>query len=203
MPKCFIPAVDHPSNPPRIYLTGLSNGQDFVVDETAEDWLRDAVPLPTQPVAPYDLVGRFQSKVQGLVVWDPRLPVDTQNVATTMAGLNDWLPVSPTLATDLSARYGFPVAFDLRSLAFQTRAQAYDWALAHLPLDRITHLAWLGDTILEPSWLPLANVVSIGDLLLSTGLAWWAFRVTTASHPGSARSRQRRAGPDAARSASN
>ena len=42
-----------PSNPPRIYLTGLSNGQDFVVDETAEQWLHDAVdelPEPLQNV---------------------------------------------------------------------------------------------------------------------------------------------------------
>ena len=31
-------------------------------------------------------------------------------------------------------------------------------------------LIWLGDIIAEPDWLPLTNVVSIGDLLLSLGL---------------------------------
>jgi hypothetical protein len=133
-----------PTSPPRIYLTGLSNGQDFVVDETAGEWLHDAVPLPTQAIAPYDLLGRFQSKVAGLVVWDPRLPVDTQNVATTMAGLYDWLPVSPLLAARLSTSYHLRVRFDLRSLGLQTRADAYDWALAKLPHDPITALAWVG-----------------------------------------------------------
>jgi hypothetical protein len=34
-----------------------------------------------------------------------------------------------------------------------------------------TALAWLGDIIPEPSWLPLANVVSLGDLMLATGIA--------------------------------
>ncbi len=38
-----------------------------------------------------------------------------------------------------------------------------------------THLAWLGDVIPEPAWLPTANVVSLGDLLLSAGFMWWAF----------------------------
>lgn len=44
-----------------------------------------------------------------------------------------------------------------------------------------TRLSWFGDTIPQPSWLPTANVVSVGDLALSVGLAWWAFRVITAS----------------------
>ena len=36
-------------------------------------------------------------------------------------------------------------------------------------------LIWLGDVIAQPDWLPLTNAVSIGDLLLSTGLAGWVF----------------------------
>ena len=90
------------------------------------------------------------------------------------------------------------------ALGMPSSAQLLQERLVNVaPLSQETRLAWLGDTILEPSWLPLANVVSIGDLLLSTGLAWWAFRVTTASPGGSARSRQRRAGPDAALSSPN
>jgi hypothetical protein len=71
------------------------------------------------------------------------------------------------------------------------------------PLGGQTRLGWLGDTISEPGWLPLANVVSIGDLLLAAGLAWWAFRVTTAVDKESARGRQRRAGADVAVSSPN
>jgi hypothetical protein len=41
-----------------------------------------------------------------------------------------------------------------------------------------TRLAWLGDIIPQPAWLPRANVVSLGDLLLALGLGWWAFQST-------------------------
>jgi hypothetical protein len=44
-----------------------------------------------------------------------------------------------------------------------------------------TQLNWLGDLIPEPAWLPKNNVISIGDLLLGSGLAWWAFLMTAAS----------------------
>ncbi len=41
-----------------------------------------------------------------------------------------------------------------------------------------TRLAWLADSIAEPVWLPLPNLISPGDLLLSFGAAGWAFAVT-------------------------
>ena len=46
------------------------------------------------------------------------------------------------------------------------------------PMAPETRLAWLGDSIPEPAWLPMANLVSPGDVLLSLGAAWWAFAVT-------------------------
>jgi hypothetical protein len=39
-----------------------------------------------------------------------------------------------------------------------------------------TRLAWLGDTLVQPTWMPLANLVSPGDLLLSLGAAAWAYQ---------------------------
>ena len=70
-----------PRRPPRIYLVGLRNGGDRTPDPTAETWLRDIVSLPTLRVSPYSLLQRFRSKARGLVVWDPALAIDTQNVA--------------------------------------------------------------------------------------------------------------------------
>jgi hypothetical protein len=64
------------------------------------------------------------------------------------------------------------------------------------PISEETRLAWLGDIIPQPGWLPLANVVSFGDLLLAGDLAVWAFRVTTASHGLSNSLRDRRAVAD-------
>lgn len=39
------------------------------------------------------------------------------------------------------------------------------------PIGPDTRLAWLGDVIAQPRWLPKANVVSLGDLVLSLGMA--------------------------------
>ena len=50
-----------------------------------------------------------------------------------------------------------------------------------VPMTDQTQLSPLGDFIPEPSWLPNANVISIGDLLLGSGLAWWAFVITTST----------------------
>jgi hypothetical protein len=40
------------------------------------------------------------------------------------------------------------------------------------------HLAWLGDTMVSPSWLPLRNMVSIGDIVILVGAAWLVLVVT-------------------------
>jgi Family of unknown function (DUF5317) len=55
-----------------------------------------------------------------------------------------------------------------------------------------TRFAFLGDVIAEPDWLPTTNVVSVGDLLLSLGMAGWAFQVL-ASQPLSLRGSSERA----------
>lgn len=38
------------------------------------------------------------------------------------------------------------------------------------------HLAWLGDVFASPSWLPLRNVYSPGDLLILAGVVWAVHR---------------------------
>jgi hypothetical protein len=43
------------------------------------------------------------------------------------------------------------------------------------PMQPETLLPWLGDVLPQPAWLPRPNIVSIGDLLLATGVALWVF----------------------------
>ena len=43
------------------------------------------------------------------------------------------------------------------------------------PMDANSPLSFLGDTLPEPTWLPRANVLSIGDLVLSVGVGAWIF----------------------------
>ena len=54
-----------------------------------------------------------------------------------------------------------------------------------------TRLPWLGDIFAEPAWLPSRNVVSVGDLLLSVGLAWATYLLAapTRRAPGEPRFR--------------
>jgi hypothetical protein len=49
------------------------------------------------------------------------------------------------------------------------------------PLTSETRLAILGDVLPEPTWLPLPNILSIGDLLLAGGLGCWALCITLES----------------------
>jgi hypothetical protein len=46
-----------------------------------------------------------------------------------------------------------------------------------------SRFAVLADIIPQPRWLPIANVVSIGDLLLSAALAWWALQMLATARP--------------------
>jgi hypothetical protein len=45
------------------------------------------------------------------------------------------------------------------------------------------HLAWLGDIMVTPSWLPLRNMVSVGDLVLLAGAIVLVVRVGRATKP--------------------
>lgn len=58
------------------------------------------------------------------------------------------------------------------------------WGAAHIdptrlqnvvPMGPETRLPWLADTLAEPAWIPRANVISLGDVLLSMAVAAWAF----------------------------
>jgi hypothetical protein len=56
------------------------------------------------------------------------------------------------------------------------------------PMDSDTQLAWLGDVIAQPTWLPRRNVVSVGDILVSLGIAGWTFQAVS-RRPAVARNR--------------
>jgi hypothetical protein len=47
------------------------------------------------------------------------------------------------------------------------------------PMTGETRLAWLGDVLPEPRWLPLHNVMSLGDVLLGCGVAAVLYLATT------------------------
>ncbi len=51
------------------------------------------------------------------------------------------------------------------------------------PMTPSSCLTVLADIIAQPRWLPTANVISIGDVLLSVALAWWGFQMLASARP--------------------
>jgi hypothetical protein len=52
------------------------------------------------------------------------------------------------------------------------------------PMTAETRLAWLGDVLPEPAWLPSRNVMSVGDVLLASGIAAVVYLATTPRRRG-------------------
>ena len=73
----------------------------------------------------------FRSSIQGMIIYDPNF-IDSINIATTIAGQNNCIVVSPDQAADLQQPYNLPVHTDLRNQHWSSRSQAYDWARQNL-----------------------------------------------------------------------
>jgi hypothetical protein len=123
-------------------MAGLLNRPEPVVYQiiTDEDafWLKEllgAIPQETSPTSGDGVLDGmlipFRSSVQGMIIFDPNF-VDSINIATTMAGQNDCIVVSPSQAADLQQAYNLAVYSDLRNQHWSSRSQAYDWARQNL-----------------------------------------------------------------------
>ncbi|MDR1465914.1 MAG: discoidin domain-containing protein [Oscillospiraceae bacterium] len=100
-------------------LQGIVNRTEplLFVQDDADSWPADlgltVNMLPDWLAA----VTKYKEKLSGLVIYNPAVP-ETANVATTIAGLTDALPVSPEQAELLSAApYALAVVKDLRDEA--------------------------------------------------------------------------------------
>jgi hypothetical protein len=99
-------------------------------------------------------------------------------LAAVGVGLNLLVVVSndgfmPQSAEARTISRGAPIALATQSSEPQLRNIAV--------MNDQTRLSLLGDVIAEPAWFPNANVISVGDLLLGLGLAWWAFLITAST----------------------
>lgn len=93
------------------------------------------------------------------------------------------LGVAANLAVVVTNSGAMPQSPEAR-LAVRGRPLIVEGAPAQLrnvaPAGPETRLSWLGDVIPQPAWMPTANVVSIGDLLITVALGWWAYGVFAA-----------------------
>jgi uncharacterized protein DUF5317 len=101
----------------------------------------------------------------GAVVWVNR-SVPGMVVIALGAGLNA-LAISVNDGTLPASAHALRAAGIKPRVGFQNSG-----VIAH------PHLAWLGDIMVTPSWLPLRNMMSIGDLVLLAGAVILVMRVT-------------------------
>ena len=93
--------------------------------------------------------------------------------------LNRRLPGVPVIAAGAAAN-GVTIALNGGTLPASKAALRAAGIHLHAGFDNsgiVTHphLAWLGDVMVTPSWLPLRNMLSVGDLLLLLGAALLVF----------------------------
>jgi hypothetical protein len=130
---------------PTLYLVGLRSAQDFDVDPSAEAWLTDAVNLPIERIAPEEALSRLLPRTNGMVVWDPAVPYESQDVATTIAGLEDLVPADPATAGRLTASFGISAVRDLRDLHLASGYAFIEWAIDNLrPATPFAFPVWTG-----------------------------------------------------------
>ncbi|MEO6990128.1 MAG: GxGYxYP domain-containing protein [Candidatus Baltobacteraceae bacterium] len=128
-------------------LQGLVNRKETRVffiqngNEGKRAWI-DQLDVPKTEIAdPWKLLERYRDEIKGLVVSDPQVPA-TLAVATTLAGLNDDIVVSPRLVPALTDSYHFPILADLRG-RFHSDLDAETWAVDNL-WPRTTHRMLVG-----------------------------------------------------------
>jgi hypothetical protein len=116
-----------------------------IINDDDAFWLKEllgTIPQETSPTSGDGVLEGmlipFRSSIQGMIIYDPNF-IDSINIATTMAGQNDCIVVSPDQAADLQKPYNLPVHTDLRTQHWSSRSQAYDWARQNLLNDASSH----------------------------------------------------------------
>jgi len=85
------------------------------------------------------LLSAFREATQGMIIYNPDF-VDSINIATTMAGQQEGIIVSPAQVPQLQQAFTLPVLADLRTYRWNNRLQAYDWARQNLLPNSSSHI---------------------------------------------------------------
>jgi len=110
---------------PHLYITGTPENQHWL------DYYKERFGLPTEELNdPDEILERYRHVVDGYVVYDTERVKQTQNLALTLAGLENLLPVSPE-QEGWMIRHGIPKRDDLRG-RFSDDWEAAEWAIDNL-----------------------------------------------------------------------
>jgi len=149
---------------PRIYLIETE-------EEGKYTWLND-LNIPYEEHDDYmEILKKYQNEITGMIVYDPDV-IDSVNIATTMAGIEDAIVVSPDLADQLQAApYQLEVIEDLQG-KFTDKIDAYTWQYENLwdqTTDRMVVGLNPGTSIGVPSDLPDSFDIIAKDTTQETG----------------------------------
>ncbi len=119
---------------PELYVLSSTNTRpQFWLDILSKDrhWLAGRKQQPLQELG--DLVKLAGKRLKGAVIWDPSVPASV-NVATTLAGVQDAVVLSPELWERYQSKWRLKVLFDLRGKftgaeTGSKKNDAYRWAI--------------------------------------------------------------------------
>lgn len=164
-------------------------------------WAHPRVHCPLLAIAPFLVLLVIYNppldRQAWLIAWGPRvwevaqllfLAVLVRNaLAAAGAGRAPWLLAATGVALNalaVVANGGYmPVTPDAPAWVLDKAIAAQGAERLHntIIMTSQTQLNWLGDVLVQPDWMPpRPNALSLGDLLLSGGVAWWVFATTLA-----------------------
>lgn len=115
---------------PRIYL--LDSG----ADEGTYTWANTSIVnftnrTPYSNANRYSLIAKYASQLAGVVLYNPVTSTHYRNLATTVAGLKNAIPVTPAIRSALASQgINLPVSVDLTTLTYTTPTDIYNYLYA-------------------------------------------------------------------------
>lgn len=112
---------------PRIYL--LDSG----ADEGTYTWANTSLVGFTARIlynnaTRYNLIAKYTNQIAGVVLYNPALSVHYRNLASTVAGLRNAIPVTPAIHAALANQgINLPVVVDLTGLNYTTAVNIYNY----------------------------------------------------------------------------
>ena len=115
---------------PRIYL--LDSGADEGTYTWANTSLVGISRILYNNATRYNLVAKYANQLSGVVLYDPATSVHYRNLASTVAGLKNAIPVTPAIRAELLNRgINLGVVVDLTKLSYTTPVDIYNCLYAN------------------------------------------------------------------------
>lgn len=112
---------------PRVYL--LDSG----ADEGTYTWANTSLVGFTSRILysnanRYNLIAKYTNQLAGVVLYDPAVSIHYRNLASTVAGLSNAIPVTPTIHAALAGQgINLPIVVNLTNLSYTTPVDIYNY----------------------------------------------------------------------------